>query len=121
VRLLPQLTLLPLAEVAEIVAVHQQDPSQHWAQRRLAFHLVELVHGKEAAVLVDAFSRSIFGFESFDYSTPELRVVLGPQRLKSFVFDRPSVPILELLTSVFPETSKSTTRPDLSPNSFYGL
>ena len=48
-RLLLQLTLLPIGEVAEVVAAHQRAPEQRGAQRRLADAVTRLVHGDEAA------------------------------------------------------------------------
>ncbi|MDH3755469.1 MAG: tyrosine--tRNA ligase, partial [Acidimicrobiia bacterium] len=47
-RFLLQLTLLPVSEVAEIVATHERSPDLRSAQRRLAEELTMLVHGQAA-------------------------------------------------------------------------
>ena len=44
-----QLTLLPVAEVEEVLAEHARRPEARSAQRRLAHELTALVHGEEAA------------------------------------------------------------------------
>lgn len=48
-RFLKQLTLLPLEEIAGIMADHAARPEGRLAQRRLAFSVTELVHGTAAA------------------------------------------------------------------------
>ena len=57
-RFLLQLTLLPVAEVATIMAAHQAAPDQRQAQRRLAVELTTLIHGDAAAAEAVAASQS---------------------------------------------------------------
>ncbi len=60
-RFLLQMTLLPVAEVHEIVAAHQAAPHRRDAQRRLAHEVTSLVHGEAAAQAAAAASRVLFG------------------------------------------------------------
>jgi tyrosyl-tRNA synthetase len=60
-RLLLQLTLLPVDEVAEVVAAHQEAPHERRAQRALARALTALVHGDEAAAAAEQAAGLLFG------------------------------------------------------------
>jgi tyrosyl-tRNA synthetase len=60
-RLLLQLTLLPVDEVAAVTAAHRTAPERREAQRRLAHELTALVHGADAAVAAEAASGVLFG------------------------------------------------------------
>jgi tyrosyl-tRNA synthetase len=63
-RLLLQLTLLPVEEVARIVAAHAEAPERRSAQRELARALTGLVHGEEAVAEAEQASREIFASDS---------------------------------------------------------
>ncbi len=60
-RLLLQLTLLEVAEVAEVMAEHARAPQRRVAQARLAFEVTALVHRRSEAVAAEAASRLVFG------------------------------------------------------------
>ena len=79
-QLLLQLTLVPVAEVAEVMAGHAASPEGRTAQRRLADEVCTLVHGGEETVRADLAARGLFG------ATP------------------PTVEILEALRGIVPET-----------------
>ncbi len=79
-QLLLQLTLVPVAEVAEVMAEHAASPEGRTAQRRLADEVCTLVHGGEETVRADLAARGLFG------ATP------------------PTVEILEALRGIVPET-----------------
>ena len=79
-QLLLQLTLVPVAEVAEVMAEHAASPEGRTAQRRLADEVCTLVHGGEETVRADLAARGLFGATS------------------------PTVEILEALRGIVPET-----------------
>ena len=79
-QLLLQLTLVPVAEVAEVMAEHAASPEGRTAQRRLADEVCTLVHGGEETVRADLAARGLFG------ATP------------------PTVEVLEALRGIVPET-----------------
>ncbi len=60
-RFLLQLTLLDVAEVAEIVAEHQVQPDQRRGQRRLADEVTALVHGAGSVVQANLAAEGMFG------------------------------------------------------------
>jgi tyrosyl-tRNA synthetase len=53
-----RLTLLPVAEVDEVLAAHDAAPEQRTGHRRLALELTALVHGPGAAAEAEAASRN---------------------------------------------------------------
>lgn len=65
-RFLLQLTLLPVPEISEVMAVHFAAPEQRRAQRRLAEEVTTLVHGPSetarAASASAGFSAAVAGF-----------------------------------------------------------
>jgi tyrosyl-tRNA synthetase len=60
-RYLKMFTLVPLGEVAAIVAEHADDPGRRNAQRRLAHELTTWVHGEDSARAAEAVSEILFG------------------------------------------------------------
>jgi len=80
-RFLLQLTLVPVAEVAEVMADHGVAPERRLAQRRLADEVCTLVHGDEATGRAVLAARGLFGTEP------------------------PSVDVLEALRGIVPETA----------------
>ena len=65
-RLLLQLTLLDVADVAEVVAEHIRAPQRRTAQARLAFEVTALVHGPTEAASAEAAARVVFGSAAAD-------------------------------------------------------
>lgn len=65
-RLLAQLTLLSLEELAEVVTEHERAPERRVAQLRLAWEVTELVHGREASEGAAAASAVLFGDDPHD-------------------------------------------------------
>jgi tyrosyl-tRNA synthetase len=59
-RFLHQLTLLPTAEVAELMARHTAAPQRRVAQTSLARAVTALVHGPEAAARAEAAAQLLF-------------------------------------------------------------
>jgi tyrosyl-tRNA synthetase len=60
-RFLAQLTLLPMDEIAGLMAEHERAPEHRTAQRRLADEVTTLVHGTEEAATAKAASAVLFG------------------------------------------------------------
>jgi tyrosyl-tRNA synthetase len=60
-QFLLQFTLLPIAEVDDVVAEHEAAPARRLAQRRLAGEVTRLVHGAAGAELAEAASAVLFG------------------------------------------------------------
>ena len=60
-RLLAQFTLLPMAEVRDVVAAHEQAPERRSAQRRLADEVTSFVHGDEATSRANLAAEALYG------------------------------------------------------------
>ncbi len=60
-KLLSQLTFLPVDDVREVVADHDEAPHRRSGQRRLAAEVTTTVHGPEAAKAAEDASAVIFG------------------------------------------------------------
>lgn len=60
-RYLKMFTLVPLDEIAQIVAEHENDPGRRSAQRRLAQEVTTWVHGEDSAGAAEAASEILFG------------------------------------------------------------
>jgi tyrosyl-tRNA synthetase len=60
-QFLAQFTLLPVAEIDEVVAAHQHEPGRRLAQQRLAAAATELVHGVAEARAAAEASQILFG------------------------------------------------------------
>jgi tyrosyl-tRNA synthetase len=60
-RYLKIFTFLPLAQIEQIVAEHQNSPEKRIAQRRLAEEMTTLVHGADATAQARAASETMYG------------------------------------------------------------
>ncbi len=60
-KLLLQLTLLPVEEIAEVMRTHVEAPHKRVAQTRLAVELTTLVHGDEATEGAQEATAAVFG------------------------------------------------------------
>ncbi len=76
-QFLLQFTLLPVAEVDELVTAHEAEPGKRAAQRRLALEATALVHGPAEAEAAEAASAVLFGAPVADASAAALEVVAG--------------------------------------------
>jgi tyrosyl-tRNA synthetase len=74
-RFLLQLTLLDVAEVRDLAAVHTDAPQERAAQRRLAHEVTALVHGTDAALAAAEASAVLFGGDPTDASAAAWAVV----------------------------------------------
>jgi len=60
VKFMPVYCLLPLAEITSVLAEHAADPGKRLAQRTLAAHVTEFVHGKAGLETAEAATRALF-------------------------------------------------------------
>jgi len=63
-KFLKVLTLLPLDQIEEILAQHQQAPEERYAQRRLAYEVVRFLFGQESAKIAQKISDLVFYTDS---------------------------------------------------------
>jgi tyrosyl-tRNA synthetase len=99
-RFLLQLTLLPVAEIAEVVRAHEGDPQARQGQRRLARELTGIVHGADAAAAAEEASAILFGGDpgsagrnAWDLVAAEVPVV-GPPAAGTVAEGLDPVPLL---------------------------
>jgi len=113
-KLLLQLTLLPVAEVLDIVGEHEAAPGRRLAQRRLAHEITVLVHGEQQAIAAEAAAALLFSggdpttadAASWDVLRREIPVaVLGRDRLG----EEPA-PVAELFADLGLTGSRSESR-----------
>jgi tyrosyl-tRNA synthetase len=76
-RMLAQFTLLPLAEVDELVAAHAGDPGRRTGQRALAAAVTALVHGEAAADAAAQAAAILFGGDPLEATAEALVAVAG--------------------------------------------
>lgn len=62
-KLLKMLTFIPVDEIDELVATHNEEPHKRLGQRTLAYELTSIVHGVEAADAAVEASAAMFGGE----------------------------------------------------------
>ncbi len=74
-QFLKQFTLLPLPEIAELVAAHDHEPGRRLAQRRLAHEATALVHGAEEADTAVRVSELLFGADPTQATAAQLAAV----------------------------------------------
>ena len=76
-RLLLQLTLLPVTEIAELMTEHGEAPAKRRAQRTLAAQVTGLVHGTELTRAAQAASKLLFGGETTSVDIGTLAMLDG--------------------------------------------
>jgi tyrosyl-tRNA synthetase len=74
-QFLLQFTLLPVEEVRELVASHQEDAGRRAAQRRLAHEVTALVHGEHEAETAERVSALLFGADPTEATEAQLAAV----------------------------------------------
>ncbi len=120
-RFLKLFTLLPVAEIDDLVAAHAQSPDKRDAQKRLAFEVTAMVHGSEEARKARDAAEALFGGSLKD---------LSDARLRELFPDVPSVAIargdldagistFDLFVTAKLSGSKSEARKTLAQGGFY--
>jgi len=92
-------TFLPNDEVANILAQHEQDPSQRVAQRRLAEENTRIVHGDDGLRRAVAATNVLFGAEISDLSDTDIAQIFAEVPSSELPLDRlkEEIPIVDLL------------------------
>ncbi|MCU1499589.1 MAG: tyrosine--tRNA ligase [Acidimicrobiales bacterium] len=109
---LRKFTLLPLAEIDEIMVGHREAPHLRNAHRRLGREVTELVHGHDAAFLAEVASQILFSGSVEGASEASLRVVAGevPLVATSLADLQPGLDVVELLVGSGLAPSKKVAR-----------
>ncbi len=69
-------TFLPLNEIEALMQMHQMDPQRRVAQKALAKHVTEIVHGPTIATHVAMAADALFGGGSFESLNRETRAIV---------------------------------------------
>jgi tyrosyl-tRNA synthetase len=112
-RFLRLFTFLPLAEVAEVVATHEREPSERHGQRMLAREATRILHGDAGVEAAERATAVLFGDEPYG--------TLGDDVLADAFGEAPTVELararldegiglLELMTAVGATTSNGEAR-----------
>ena len=109
-RLLFQLTMMPVAEVAEVIAAHANSPERRLAQRRLADEVTKIVHGPAAVKQANLAAEALFGSDPLSGAMlKSLTGIVPSVFVDSAVLDAEE-PLLELLVTSGLCTSRSDAR-----------
>jgi tyrosyl-tRNA synthetase len=76
-RFLPIYTLISVAEIRRLLEEHAADPGKRTAQRALAAHVTELVHGAEGRARAEAATRALFSGDVSSLGEEALTEVFG--------------------------------------------
>ena len=106
-RFLRQLTLLPVDEIAPIVAEHEREPHRRLGQRALARSFTALVHGDAAADAAAAATDLLFGGDPTGLAAEAFEVVADEVPTSGVGADLPN--LVDLVASTV-ATSKSEAR-----------
>ena len=118
---LAKFTLLPLAEIDELVRAHDKAPEKRVAQRTLARTVTALVHGDPAAVAAEEASSVLFGgsveglsADAFELLTHEVATtpIAGPNLSEG-------VDVIDLLVETGLVSSRSDARRQLQSGAVY--
>jgi tyrosyl-tRNA synthetase len=93
-------TFLPLEDIVRLHAEHDADPSSRIAQRALAAHVTELVHGKEGLERAEAATRALFSGDVRGLSEDAIRELFASTPSKTLPrarLDGPGAPAVDLL------------------------
>ncbi len=118
--LLWQLTLLPLEEVAAIMAAHREAPERRHAQRRLAEEVTRLVHGDDATATAGEATDVAFGRSADTPSAEALASLVDEVPTTRLVRDqlRSSPAVIDLLVACRAASSKADARRTLEQNGY---
>lgn len=109
-RFLLQLTLLPVAEITELMAAHAESPDKRLAQARLADEVTALVHGSEESQRAALAGAALFGQGDLTLAGLEaLRGVVPETTLASDALDSDE-PVVDLLVATGVCSSRGDAR-----------
>lgn len=109
---LAKFTLLPLDEVAAVVAEHAAAPERRGGQRRLAREVTELVHGAAATTAAEAAAGVLFGgaLDDVDVATLEAIAAEVPTTALARARLTAGLEVVDLLVEVGATASKGEAR-----------
>ncbi len=120
-KLLRFMTFLPLAEITELLHLHDKDRSQRIAQRRLADDVTERIHGASAVRSAGEAARILFGASDVrDADAATLAMVtaeIATNQLAAGELDK-ALPIADALVRVGLAASKGEARRGLTAGGF---
>jgi tyrosyl-tRNA synthetase len=112
-------TLLPVAEVDEIVAQHEKAPERRAAQRALAREVTTLVHGEAAATAAEQASAVLFG-GSVDEAGPDAFALVAREAPTAvLVATEGGTDIVDVLIETGLASSRSDARRSLEAGAVY--
>ena len=121
-RYLKMFTLVPLEDIAQLVAEHAADPGRRMAQRRLAEEVTTWVHGEDSARAAEAASQILFG-GAITNDTPvealELLAIETPTTDVPRSSVEPGWPVVDALVATKLAKSKGAARRLLSQGGVY--
>ena len=111
-RYLKTFTAVPLAEIAAIVAAHEQAPEARAAQKILAREVTTWVHGADEAARAEKASELMFGRELEGLTDEDLGALAGEVPLSELPAAElaEGLPLVELLARTSLATSKGEAR-----------
>ena len=105
-------TLLPVAEIVEVMVAHREAPEQRRAQRLLATTVSAMVHGDDSARAADAAAEVLFGGDPTSAPLEALEVVA--REVPTTTVDHADllldIPLVDVLTLTSLATSKGEAR-----------
>ncbi len=119
-RYLKLLTLLELSEIHSVLKAHLLAPEKRLGQKRLAYEVVNIIHGREAAILSEKISEFLFG----DIERIELLRNFSSREFELFFtsiggLEYTQQNLFELFVQSWLEVSNSTARQTLQSGAMF--
>jgi len=115
-RMLLQLTLLPVEEIAVVVASHADAPEKRLGQQRLADEVTALVHGVEAVSQAKLAAAAMFGSDELSGEMAQALVGIIPETTVTAASFAGEQNLVDVLVASGLCTSKSDARRKLGEN-----
>ncbi len=114
-------SFLPLEEIRRLAEATRVEPEKREAQKALARHLTELVHGAEELAKVEKAAQALFGTEIRELDAKTLRDALSnaPSSKKSRGEIARGLPLVDLLAETGLCNSKGAARKEISSGGIY--
>ena len=109
-RFLLQLTLLPVEQIAEIMADHQTEPEARRAQQAVADAVTELVHGEAAVRQANLAAGALFGGGALDAEALEALRGIVPETEVTVDVLTGDEPVVDVLVASGVASSKGDAR-----------
>ena len=116
-RLLFQMTMMPAADVVEVMDAHARAPKLRLAQRRLADEVTKIVHGPQAASHASLAAEALFGSDPLNGAMLESLTEIVPSVFVDSEVLSADEPLLELLLASNLCVSRSDARRQIQQGS----